>query len=473
MICVRYFVVWQLVFFLLPSLVAAEPCRTELTEKPPFFISSVKTNTTEQFAIEPGMAVSHVEGVGKATGNKADEISSEKFYPALAEASAAGEMLPFKLLSRGSLVTSDFSPSQKLDPTSLVQVKVLKNNSLYLKFQSNSTVLTKDGDKGFLPASALEPASEKHRFILKETAPLFTFTSLVNDEKLSPGSAIRLVMQEGKYKKMDCGASGSTYLFQLYQPEGNTFSNEVGIEEQVLSCVSLQPITDDNFSRLLQLQKTLDRLYQQKITLDSFEFNEWGLVRAPMQNLPAGGDISRESFDKSFVHYQGSDAVGTDDWMHPHTACAFMRLMNEWKQICSQEEKCIVQMGDAAFLTPGQKAGAAIDPLGHRFHRSGTCIDIRPFRKDGKQEKLDIRDSFYDAKLTRKFIEFLMKRGASPIYFNDPAMLNDKKLSQALDDPCSEVDDSVDLGKKLQNCPGHDNHIHVCLNPGRTVGCED
>ena len=88
------------------------------------------------------------------------------------------------------------------------------------------------------------------------------------------------------------------------------------------------------------------------------------------------------------------------------------------------------------------------DPLGHKNHHKGTCVDIRLFRSDdsnyeAKWNKGDDRKGkghHYDRELTSSFIKFV-KRNFSPsdLIFNDPKI------------------------KGITRSRGHDDHIHLCF----------
>lgn len=450
---------------ILPAAAQAETCKMVFTDKAPFYVSSVTKNTAENFKLKDGES-SQVTGVGRKTGSKSDEISSEFLFFGPAKKKS------YRLLTRGSLVKTevDFLPST--GSQALIKVEVLKANPIYNKFSVNAKMQSKDGDTGYIPLKSVERAQDNHILIAKEDAPLFPFAGL-SGVSIPAGSALKPAMVAGRYKAMDCGAAGISYLFLMFDPRENSFGKSVEIRADQISCQDFSITEYENFSSLLKLQKTLEKLYGEKISVSQLEFNEWGYVRLPMERKNLSRDVVYAAYDKSFVHYQGGDPVGTDDWMLPNAACGFMRLIREWQTICSNPEKCIVQMGDAAFFTPGKKSGTSQDPLGHHSHHSGKCIDVRPFRKDGALKPLNISEDKkeYDAETTYRFVKFLIDRGASPIYFNDPKIYRDAKIGERKQ--CtSDEESNADIGKKVQSCSGHDNHIHFCLEPDRVRGCE-
>ncbi|HEX8116325.1 MAG TPA: hypothetical protein VF521_03570 [Pyrinomonadaceae bacterium] len=86
-----------------------------------------------------------------------------------------------------------------------------------------------------------------------------------------------------------------------------------------------------------------------------------------------------------------------------------------------------------------RKFGGSFPP--HAGHLNGTEFDLRPLRKDGRNEPCTWEDGSYDRELTRDFCRRITAFSrVSVIYFNDPVLIAER------------------LTKR---CAGHDNHLHV------------
>ena len=99
-----------------------------------------------------------------------------------------------------------------------------------------------------------------------------------------------------------------------------------------------------------------------------------------------------------------------------------------------------------------KKGGGPLAP--HVSHRLGVDIDVRPMRKDGKNQSVSIDNGDYDQALTTKLIELWWKNApVQSLFFNDQTVIN-KKLSRAVD--------------------GHRDHFHVRLRmKGATIKIGD
>ncbi len=376
---------------------------------------------------------------------------------------------------------SDIGASTAADGTVLVPVKVLSVSQPRLKAWRKTAPVEK-GDTGFLDRSTIASAGTDRVFLVKKDAYLATFPGM-KDSILRAGSAIRPLMKDGKYRILECsddaGASTS-YLFESISSKSSAQrppqSSVVALPSD-FGCIELVSLLSQHFDSLVKVVESMASLYQQKepTPLTQLEMNDWGLVRLPTQPTLDGSDITEVSEDGSFVHYQGSDPIGSDTWVSPHTACALMKISAEWKKkVCPLQKKdeCALQIGDIAFATPAKVKGSKQDPLGHLFHSSGECIDMRAFRKDRKRVPLNLREdpASYDQDLTKSLVSFLIAKKATPIYFNDASIYSDSKLGNGTQ-ACDLSDSMKDRGNKVQPCPGHDNHIHFCLLPGDADGC--
>jgi hypothetical protein len=75
-------------------------------------------------------------------------------------------------------------------------------------------------------------------------------------------------------------------------------------------------------------------------------------------------------------------------------------------------------------------------------HTTGTGIDIRPIRKDGRDLPITYEQPGYDREATQQLVDTLLATGGvKRIFFNDPQI------------------------KGVSPWKGHDNHLHVSVDP--------
>lgn len=160
------------------------------------------------------------------------------------------------------------------------------------------------------------------------------------------------------------------------------------------------------------------------------------------------------TLDGSYTHFLGADPRLTDLWARPATISALLELIAAWRSVCpgvehARPDTCTVQVGDLAYYGPHRP-----DPLGHRTHYRGECVDLRLFRRDGSRYEAywnqhDDRDGEwggYSRPLNAAFAALAVEHAAgAPVYFNDPEVLA-----------------SVE---GLQAERRHDDHIHWCAPP--------
>jgi penicillin-insensitive murein endopeptidase len=98
------------------------------------------------------------------------------------------------------------------------------------------------------------------------------------------------------------------------------------------------------------------------------------------------------------------------------------------------------------------RGGGKMPP--HVSHRLGIDIDVRPMRKDGKNQPVSIDDADYDRALTTELIDlWWTKAPVQAVFFNDQTVIN-QGLSRAV--------------------KGHGNHFHVRLRmKGATIKSGD
>jgi hypothetical protein len=150
-----------------------------------------------------------------------------------------------------------------------------------------------------------------------------------------------------------------------------------------------------------------------------------------------------------YDHFLGADAPGTDTWALPSTIAAFVTLASGWFDACAatmDPRLCTLHVGDLAYVD-----GRRPDPLGHKDHFSGTCVDLRLFRSDLSRyeawwNRPDDRTgaSVYDAGRTITFLRYAYAHAAlGDVFFDDPAV--------------------VAAVPGVRVWPGHDDHVHLCF----------
>ncbi len=153
-------------------------------------------------------------------------------------------------------------------------------------------------------------------------------------------------------------------------------------------------------------------------------------------------DGRSESAKNTGAAENNSAQLSFDSYMHPQSACAFMRVLEEWQRTC-QGPGCSVQWGDAY-------SNAAWNA--HESHGNKSCIDIRPMRRDASVGPITFSAANYDRQRTAALIDLMRRAGAdtAQLGFSDPQIVR---------------------SHGTQPWSGHDNHIHVCFphQPTRTA----
>jgi len=138
--------------------------------------------------------------------------------------------------------------------------------------------------------------------------------------------------------------------------------------------------------------------------------------------LPASGP--------GFVTYNPDNPPGSDRYGTAGFVAALQELAKKW----AASEAVPVSFGDMC-----RKNGPRFPP--HRGHCSGREVDIRPFRKDGKNLPATWRGAEYDRQTTRRFIQLVKQlQPNAHFFFNDPVL--------------------IDAGL-ARHLGGHDNHLHL------------
>lgn len=152
----------------------------------------------------------------------------------------------------------------------------------------------------------------------------------------------------------------------------------------------------------------------------------------PMQDSRRFFILPQSPADSGYYVYgnlHGKPANGAYQYAHPVMMTALLRIALEWQMIDNRR----FGIGDIS-LADGVKTPD------HGGHRSGLDVDVRPLRKDGREEPVTWRDHEYDHKATWTLIHlFHLFAPVVNVIFNDPDIPGLLKL------------------------PKHDDHFHVKL----------
>lgn len=131
----------------------------------------------------------------------------------------------------------------------------------------------------------------------------------------------------------------------------------------------------------------------------------------------------------SYGLLNNKQAKGAYQYAHPAMMTAILRVAFEWRAI----DRRRFGVGDISLAD-------GVHTPDHHSHRNGLQVDIRPLRKDGREDGVTWRQKEYDKEGTEKLIEtFRTFAPVVQIFFNDT---------------------SIPFVKKLAH---HDNHFHVEL----------
>lgn len=155
------------------------------------------------------------------------------------------------------------------------------------------------------------------------------------------------------------------------------------------------PTPDDDYAFSLEDDKCPDPL-RPRPTQDSRGF--FMLPQAPMES---GYYVYGELYKKP--------ARGAYQYAHPIMMTAILRVALEWQAI----DKRRFGVGDISMAN-GPKTPD------HNSHRDGLQVDVRPLRKDGREQPVRWWDPEYDLEATKKLLELF--RTFAPVVkvlFND------------------------------------------------------
>ncbi len=431
-------------------------CKVNWTEQSPFSIIQVSNNSSDQIKLNQNEI--------SLQDNSKEHLLTEHAF------NVDGNVINqnYKIIKKGAIVTTSDSIANS---ENLIKVKVRSTGAADQYDQLLKGEVVQKNETVFVPAGTLRKIQDQDAFLVKETTKAFSF-SKARDQSLLKNQALRPVQKNGKFKIYVCENNGQKiayYAYELINQEGEDL-----LIPGICNKISTVPL--EQASQLQKLVAKIADTYDLKKNdvHEKIEVNEWGLVRLVMDDdQKLDDEIMGRSPNKSFVHYQGSDPHGSDTWIEPKSYCGLINLTEGWKKICSGAN-CTPQIGDISFRTPSKVQGKITDPLGHRHHASGTCVDVRPFRNDSQFKGVTITDPTglleYNRKTTAEFLKYLISQNIGPIYFNDQELVAEygPKINQS----CNLEEPEKDIGRGLLYCQGHDNHIHFCFNEKSNQECK-
>ena len=248
------------------------------------------------------------------------------------------------------------------------------------------------------------------------------------------------------------------------------WGGQLRLRGQPVALEEIRPLEPGEIDALRALQRSYTR-YFGPIPLSELRSSHSGYVALPLWPRPEASlqatllkedlqtPLQQEKqvthdgpFQKGvpvYTHFTGADLPFSDIWGTPEFVDSLLGLLAGWNHQCSAQAPagtCTVAIGDLAWYNARRP-----DPLGHKDHAKGDCVDLRLFRKDGSEYEAfwnqpDDRPGWgmaYDPIQTGAFLAYVLRRplGATA-FFNDP------RFHQPGIGPLK----------------GHDDHIHLCLN---------
>jgi hypothetical protein len=230
------------------------------------------------------------------------------------------------------------------------------------------------------------------------------------------------------------------------------------------------PVLEEHLPGLFQAQAAVST-HGGPAGIEHVEVNTAGRVRLPLAErfdaARLAEEHAREGLDTperkekaevgvgpggSWRHFLGADPALSDCWADPWALARMLRVFDAWNDHCQRVlghplERCAPMVGDISYLDDRRP-----DPLGHKDHYRGDCVDLRLWRTDGSRyeawwnraDDRPGRGAAYDAETTRAFTAFVSARDeVTTLLFNDPEA------------PGAEA------------ARGHDDHIHLCVERSR------
>jgi len=305
------------------------------------------------------------------------------------------------------------------------------------------------------------------------------------DRELGVGMGERWVPRDSRVQPVERACEEEEQGIQIvsvddwYRLKGKTL-----VERDEIGCLPkavLKPVAESPGLSPSELQ--LRRSYEDRfgpIVASAIKSTPWGRVALPMAHELSSSELDAEYRREGlltarqkeravvaegpardghpiYAHFLGSDAARSDRWGTLATVEGLLSLADAWSQFCRERlpevtpeanpASCLIQFGDLAWYNDARP-----DPLGHRQHYPGSCVDIRLFRFPASRyeawwNRADDRAGErggYSQVLTQSFLSFAVAHSSpSVVHFNDPVIV------QAI--------------PQVTASRGHDDHIHMCF----------
>lgn len=380
----------------------------------------------------------------------------------------------------------------------LLDIQVLTTNDIYSRMQDTETseASIANGEVAYnVPASSLIAIDGESRLVAQEdfafTLPnLPSLNQAAKTIQVKKDSYFQVIAYDEKqyeaytcYKQSDDHLDVKTYyLIDFYDASQDFKATQFYISPfEANFSGKVLPFIAEQVKALTEAQTKFNRIFSWESRLEEMitsfsEINYQGFLRLPTIENEDGDEESLDDL-KSYIHYGSEvDPLASDDWGQASTICGIVELSQLWKKFCNEKYSgtgCTLQIGDIAFPVEGfvtrgsgrskwkktnrgtkkqkhlKKSGSPSnavvggkDILGHATHYKGTCVDIRPLRKDSDFKPTNIRSKEYDVNKTIDFVKLAMEYGATKRYFNDRRLIK------------------MELTERQQ---GHDDHIHICF----------
>lgn len=341
--------------------------------------------------------------------------------PFVATAGAAGSELP-----RGALVLSDGRCADGSLAVELISTP---------RWYRHALDVPREGARGCVSADALRPPEAQ--FLVQEDA-----WPLRRGELVGLGGLCETWTVDGQVLSREALAALRPISPRLLA-EGERVQSAYQARFGPLNLADV-PIADTGFVGLplpLALEGDEIRAAYAAEGLDTLE-------RQQKADLWWGGEVDGRP---SYAHFLGADPLWSDLWATPATIVQVLELSAAWSRACplaaTAPERCLLQVGDLAWFDD-----VLPDPLGHRDHHSGACVDLRLFRDDGSRyeaswNRPDDRPGVsggYDRELTTHFLRWVTSNWRiTTVLFGDPALRRAVPV--------------------VRRAPRHDDHIHLCF----------
>jgi penicillin-insensitive murein endopeptidase len=163
----------------------------------------------------------------------------------------------------------------------------------------------------------------------------------------------------------------------------------------------------------------------------------------PVQDQRGFFYLPQLAADMGYYNYgtpRVGDNHGPSQYAHPKAISVIVRVASHWREIDNRR----FGVGNISMAN-----GSPWPDDDHQTHRSGLEVDVRPLRRDGREDMgvhwhgTDAYDRAATSRLIRLFLE---TDDVRRILFNDPQLV-------------------ARFPGRVQRAPHHDDHLHVDIRP--------